>query len=105
MRPAKRAIEAFGWFGKTVKVQTGLTSFDLNPCLFADAGIGVNRAAIGFPGLKERVQSLAASWKPSRMLVEDSGAGTSLVQEMRRLVSVASAKFEAGQVLLPECAP
>lgn len=53
--------------------------------------------------------------------MEDSGAGTSLVQEMRGLVSgivpvtpksdkvsrmaVASAKFEAGQVLLPEWAP
>ena len=55
------------------------------------------------------------------MLVEDAGAGTSLVQELRGKVSgiiavkptgdkasrmaVASAKFEAGQVFLPERAP
>ena len=56
-----------------------------------------------------------------RVLVEDAGAGTSLVQELRGWVSgivavkpegdkasrmaVASAKFEAAQVLLPERAP
>jgi predicted phage terminase large subunit-like protein len=55
------------------------------------------------------------------VLVEDAGAGTSLVQELRSRVSgiiavkpkgdkasrmaVASAKFEAGQVFLPERAP
>jgi predicted phage terminase large subunit-like protein len=83
--------------------------------------VNVWRGRVDYPGLKEGVQSLATSWKPSRILVEDSGAGTSLVQEMRGLVSgiipvtpktdkvsrmaVASAKFEAGQVLLPEWAP
>jgi predicted phage terminase large subunit-like protein len=56
-----------------------------------------------------------------RVLVEDSGTGTALVQELRRRVAgiiaitpksdkvsrmaVASAKFEAGQVFLPERAP
>ena len=83
--------------------------------------VDVWRGRVDYPGLKERVRSLALSWKPSRVLVEDVGAGTSLVQEMRGHVSgiipvtpkgdkvsrmaVASAKFEAGQVLLPERAP
>jgi predicted phage terminase large subunit-like protein len=83
--------------------------------------VDVWRGRVDYPGLKEKVQSLALSWKPSRVLVEDVGAGTSLVQEMRGHVSgiipvtpksdkvsrmaVASAKFEAGQVLLPERAP
>jgi predicted phage terminase large subunit-like protein len=83
--------------------------------------VDVWRGRVDYPGLKERVRSLALSWKPSRVLVEDVGAGTSLVQEMRGQISgiipvtpkgdkvsrmaVASAKFEAGQVLLPERAP
>ena len=66
-------------------------------------------------------RGLAKKWDARRILVEDTGAGTSLVQEMRSHVSgiiavkpegdkvsrmaVASAKFEAGQVLLPERAP
>jgi predicted phage terminase large subunit-like protein len=64
---------------------------------------------------------LAKTFKARRVLVEDAGAGTSLVQELRGCVSgiiavkpegdkasrmaVASAQFEAGQVLLPERAP
>ena len=67
------------------------------------------------------MQKLAKRWKPRRVLVEDAGTGTSLVQELRGKVSgiiavkaegdkasrmaVASAKFEAGEVLLPERAP
>jgi predicted phage terminase large subunit-like protein len=59
--------------------------------------------------------------RANRVLVEDTGAGTALVQELRGVVSgivpitpegdkvsrmaVASAKFEAGQVFLPERAP
>ncbi|MGC2223578.1 MAG: phage terminase large subunit, partial [Methylocella sp.] len=65
-------------------------------------------------------QASAKRWDARRVLVEDAGAGTSLVQELRGWVSgivavkpegdkasrmaVASAKFEAGQVLLPEWA-
>jgi predicted phage terminase large subunit-like protein len=64
------------------------------------------------------VQTLAKRWNARRVLVEDAGAGTSLVQELRGRVSaiiavkpegdkasrmaVASAKFETSQVLLPE---
>ena len=67
------------------------------------------------------MQSLAKKWNAQRVLVEDTGAGTSLVQELRDKISgiiavkpegdkasrmaVASAKFEAGQVFLPERAP
>jgi predicted phage terminase large subunit-like protein len=75
----------------------------------------------GYPTLKSTALTLAESWKAQRVLVEDAGAGTALVQELRGRVSgiiavkpegdkqsrmaVASAKFEAGQVLLPERAP
>ena len=83
--------------------------------------VDVWRRRVDYPALKAAVQKLAKSFKARRVLVEDAGAGTSLVQELRGCVSgiiavkpegdkasrmaVASAKFEAGQVLLPEKAP
>lgn len=79
------------------------------------------RGRLDYPALKAMVQSLAKEWNANSVLVEDTGAGTSLVQELKRLVSgiiavkpqgdkasrmaVASAKFEAGQVFFPERAP
>jgi predicted phage terminase large subunit-like protein len=83
--------------------------------------IDVWRQRVDYPALKANVQTLAKRWNARRVLVEDAGAGTSLVQELRGWVSgivavkpegdkasrmaVASAKFEAAQVLLPERAP
>jgi predicted phage terminase large subunit-like protein len=83
--------------------------------------IDVWRGRVNYPLLKSRVQTLAHEWGARRVLVEDTGAGTSLVQELQIQVSgiiavkpegdkasrmaVASAKFEAGQALLPERAP
>jgi predicted phage terminase large subunit-like protein len=80
--------------------------------------IDVFRQRVDYPALKANVVRLAEKWDAKRVLVEDAGAGTSLVQELRGTVSgiiavrpegdkasrmaVASAKFEAGQVLLPE---
>ena len=74
-----------------------------------------------YPALKANAIKLAKAWKATKVLVEDAGAGTSLVQELRGKVSgiiaikpagdkasrmsVASAKFGAGQVFLPERAP
>jgi predicted phage terminase large subunit-like protein len=83
--------------------------------------VDVWRRRVDYPALKAAVKTLAEKWKARRVLVEDAGAGTALVQELRGAVSgiiavkpegdkvsrmaVASAKFEAGQVLLPEGAP
>jgi predicted phage terminase large subunit-like protein len=83
--------------------------------------VDVWRRRVDYPALKAAVQALAKHWKARRILVEDAGAGTSLVQELRGRVSgiiavkpkgdktsrmsVASAKFEAGEVLLPQRAP
>jgi predicted phage terminase large subunit-like protein len=83
--------------------------------------VDVWRRRVDYPALKGAVQTLADQWKASRVLVEDAGAGTALVQELRGAVSgiiavkpegdkvsrmaVASAKFEARQVLVPERAP
>jgi len=79
------------------------------------------RRRVDYPALKTAVRTLAEGWNARRILIEDAGAGTALVQELRAQVSgviavkpegdkqsrmaVASAKFEAGQVLLPEQAP
>jgi predicted phage terminase large subunit-like protein len=80
--------------------------------------VDVWRRRVDYPGLKAATQMLAAQWKAQRVLVEDTSAGTALVQELMAKVSgiiaakptgdkvsrmaVASAKFEAGQVWLPE---
>jgi predicted phage terminase large subunit-like protein len=80
--------------------------------------VDVWRRRVDYPALKTAVQALAKQWDATRVLVEDAGAGTSLVQELKGWVSgiiavkaegdkasrmaVASAKFEAGQALLPE---
>jgi predicted phage terminase large subunit-like protein len=83
--------------------------------------VDVWRRRVDYPALKAAVRTLTEQWKARRVLVEDAGAGTALVQELRGTVSgiiavkpegdkvsrmaVASAKFEARQVLLPERAP
>jgi predicted phage terminase large subunit-like protein len=83
--------------------------------------IDVWRDRVDYPTLMGAVQTLAERWNARRVLVEDASSGTALVQELRGTVSgiiavkpdgdkvsrmaVASAKFEAGQVLLPEQAP
>jgi predicted phage terminase large subunit-like protein len=83
--------------------------------------VDVWRGRVDYPSLKSIVETRAKQSKARRVLVEDTGAGTMLVQELRARVpgiigvkperdkisrmAVASAKFEAGQVLLPERAP
>jgi len=83
--------------------------------------VDVWRGRVDYPALKASVRRLAEHWRAHRILVEDGGAGTALVHELRGSVAgiiavkpegdkasrmaVASAKFEAGQVLLPERAP
>lgn len=80
--------------------------------------VDVWRGRVDYPALKAKVQSHAQAWKAKRVLVEDTGTGIALVQELQGRVSgiiavkpegdkvsrmaVASAKFEAGQVFLPE---
>jgi predicted phage terminase large subunit-like protein len=83
--------------------------------------LDVWRKRVDYPELKAAAQALAQKHKAQRVLVEDAGTGTSLVQELRTEVSgivavkpdrdkvsrmaVVSAKFEAGQVFFPERAP
>jgi phage terminase large subunit-like protein len=49
--------------------------------------IDVWRQRVDYPALKASVQTLAERWDARRVLVEDTGAGTSLVQELRGQVS------------------
>jgi predicted phage terminase large subunit-like protein len=83
--------------------------------------LDVVRIRADYPTLKATAIAEANKWKARRVLVEDKGTGTSLVQELRHEVSgiiavepegdkvsrlaVASAKIEAGQVFFPEQAP
>ena len=45
--------------------------------------VDVWRQRVDYPTLKANVQTLAKKWNARRVLVEDAGAGTSLVQELR----------------------
>jgi predicted phage terminase large subunit-like protein len=83
--------------------------------------VHVYRGRVDYPSLKARAQELAKEFKAQQILVEDTGAGTSLVQELKEKISgiiavrpegdkvsrmaVNSAKFAAGQVYFPERAP
>jgi predicted phage terminase large subunit-like protein len=83
--------------------------------------IDVWRKRVGYPELKAAVRTLAVRHGANRVLVEDSGAGISLVQELLGEVdgilaikpdrdkisrlAVVSSKFESGLVFLPERAP
>jgi predicted phage terminase large subunit-like protein len=80
--------------------------------------IDVWRKRVDYPELKAAVRTLASYHAAKRVLVEDAGAGISLVQELLGEVdnilavkpdrdkitrmSVVSAKFESGLVFLPE---
>jgi predicted phage terminase large subunit-like protein len=79
--------------------------------------VDVWRDRVDYPTLKAQAVHLAMAWKARRVLVEEAGAGISLVQELISRVggivgvkpdrdkvsrmAVASAKMEAGQVYLP----
>lgn len=79
------------------------------------------RQRVDYPALKANVLHLAKLHNAKRILVEDTSAGTAIVQELRTEISgiigvkpdgdkqsrmaVASAIFEAGQVFFPERAP
>jgi predicted phage terminase large subunit-like protein len=81
----------------------------------------VLRGRYDYPTLKARAIDHASAHQPSRILVEDAGVGTALIAELNRAgitalpvkpdrdkvtrMSIASAKFEAGLVLLPSSAP
>jgi predicted phage terminase large subunit-like protein len=81
----------------------------------------VLRGRFDYPELKARAISHAQHYKPSRILIEDSGVGTALIAEMQRVgltaiavkperdkitrMSIQSGKFESGQVFLPREAP
>jgi predicted phage terminase large subunit-like protein len=83
--------------------------------------IDVWRKRVDYPELRAAVRTLASRHAANRVLVEDAGAGTSLVQELlgevdgilavkpdrdkiSRMAAV-SAKFESGLVFFPERAP
>ena len=81
----------------------------------------VFRKRLDYPALKGHVQRLAKKWGARRILIEDTGVGTALIQELKSRVpgviavkpegdkesrmAAVSALFEAGQVLFPESAP
>jgi len=58
--------------------------------------LDVDRGRYDYPTLRSRVLAMSQQWKPTRLLIEDSAAGTGLIQDLRRrntmTRSIASAK-------------
>ena len=83
--------------------------------------LDVFRAKLEYPALRAKAVSLAKTYAPWRVLVEDAGIGTGLLADLRRegidaiaclattskadRMRIHSAKFESGRVLLPLKAP
>lgn len=81
----------------------------------------VHRARHDYPALRRKALELAERFRPSRILIEDIGAGTSLSQELRQMgksvraikvnrdkiarMAEETVKFENGFVHLPNSAP
>jgi predicted phage terminase large subunit-like protein len=81
----------------------------------------VERGRYDFPTLRSRVLTSWRRWKPNRLLIEDTAAGTGLIQDLREhgchaiavkpegdkatRMMIQTGKFEAGQVVLPVSAP
>jgi len=80
--------------------------------------IDVLRGRFDFPTLRTKVSQHAKLHKPSRILIEDAGVGTALIQELKTghfsvipvkpeydkkiRMSIQSGKFESGQVFFPK---
>ena len=80
--------------------------------------LDVERRRLDYPALKALAIKMAELYKPTKLLIEDAGIGTALIQELRpkglwvvavkpegdkvTRMSARSVKFEAGQVWLPE---
>ncbi|MEO6113655.1 MAG: phage terminase large subunit [Sphingomicrobium sp.] len=83
--------------------------------------LDVDRERRDFPALKRRIVELAREWRTRTILIEDKGAGTSLIQQLRSehhgtpypvafmpkddkvtRLHAQSARIEAGHVWLPE---
>jgi len=83
--------------------------------------LDVWRDRVDYPTLKASVIALSEQWRPMIVLVEEAGTAVGLIDELRyqclgvvgvkperdkiARMAVASAKFEAGNVYLPEQAP
>jgi predicted phage terminase large subunit-like protein len=83
--------------------------------------LDVWRGRVDYPALKAQVAKLYEHWQPSRILMEETGTAIGLIDELRyqlfglvgvkpdrdkvARMAIASAKFEAGNIYLPESAP
>jgi len=82
--------------------------------------LNVWRGRVDYPTLKAKVLALNEEWRPSTILIEETGTAIGLIDELRyhcygligvkpdrdkaARMAMASAKFEAGNVYLPESA-
>jgi predicted phage terminase large subunit-like protein len=83
--------------------------------------VDVWRDRVDYPTLKAKVRELHAKWSPQAVLIEEVGMAIGLIEELKydflglipvkpdrdkiARMAIASAKFEAGNIYLPEEAP
>ena len=83
--------------------------------------VDVWRDRVDYPTLKAKVRELHAKWSPQAVFVEEVGTAIGLIEELKydflglipvkpdrdkiARMAIASAKFEAGNIYLPEEAP
>jgi predicted phage terminase large subunit-like protein len=80
--------------------------------------VDVWRDRVDYPTLKARVRELHEKWRPQAVLIEEAGTAIGLIEELKydflglipvkpdrdkiARMAVASAKFEAGNIYLPQ---
>jgi predicted phage terminase large subunit-like protein len=83
--------------------------------------VDVWRDRVDYPTLKATVRELHAKWSPQAVLIEEVGTAIGLIEELKydflglipvkpdrdkiARMAIASVKFEAGNIYLPEEAP
>ena len=58
----------------------------------------VERGRYDYPELKKRAQALAQQYNPTKLLIEDTGTGSALVQELRLELSAIAVKPTADKI-------
>lgn len=96
----------------------GITAMVQNEAIYI---LDVVRERLEFPALKKRIAAEKRKWKATKVLIEDKGSGTNLIQDLRNdgvftvpiepdgdkivRMSAGSACIEDGRVFLPRNAP
>jgi predicted phage terminase large subunit-like protein len=127
----------FGWYDKSPRMEEIVISWDtaMKATEFSDYSVGtvwgtmcdfyylldLIRLRLDYPALRRKIIETYRRWPAAKILIEDAGSGTSLLQDLRATgiratairpegdkimrMAAAAAKIEGGSVYLPRSAP